>query len=373
MSDIMLPTNPENVNETEVLCQGRRPGDTGYGTSRYRAKCPACKKMIEQGDKIEIYSRPGKRNRWKHADCTSAGKPNQPTTPSPATPAASDVSSQLIADLVKRITELENRPAAESIEIRQPDDRLIRIEGKTHSVFPRVLQLAAARKPVFLPGPSGCGKSHLGGQVAEALELRFASISCSAGMSEAQLLGRLVPRGENGQFQFVGTEFLDCFENGGVFLFDEIDAADPNVLLVINAALANGFVTVANRPENPTAKRHPDFVCIAAANTFGRGADRLYVGRNELDDATLDRFRIGTVPMEYDADVEAALCPDDSLRNRLLMYRERVIESRLERTISSRFMRDAYEMKTLYDWSLDDIDNQLFAGWSDDERQRITG
>ena len=118
-------------------------------------------------------------------------------------------------------------------------------------------------------------------------------------MSESQILGRLVPAGENGQFVFLSTQFLDAYENGGVFLFDEIDAADPNVLLVINSALANGHLSVPSRHEKPTAARHPDFICIAAANTFGHGADRQYVGRNQLDESTLDRFRIGTVPMDY--------------------------------------------------------------------------
>ena len=200
------------------------------------------------------------------------------------------------------------------------------IEGLVHPKFEEILQLAQARKHIFLPGPAGCGKSHLAGQVAEALGLKFGFISCSAGMSESQLLGRMVPAGEGGKFVFLGTQFLDCYENGGVFLFDEIDAADANVLLVINSALANGHLSVPNRHENPVAKRHPDFVCIAAANTFGRGADRQYVGRSELDESTLDRFRIGTVPMDYDERLERQLCPDEKLFTRLNGYREQVRE-----------------------------------------------
>ena len=91
-------------------------------------------------------------------------------------------------------------------------------------------------------------------------------------------------------------ELLHDPSNGGVFLFDEIDAADANVLLVVNSALANGRMSVPSRHDQPVAKKHSEFVCIAAANTFGRGADRVYVGRNELDEATLDRFRIGNAP-----------------------------------------------------------------------------
>lgn len=54
--------------------------------------------------------------------------------------------------------------------------------------------------------------------------MRFASISCTAGMSESQLLGRALPTGDPGQFTYCGTPFPECYESGSLFLFDEIDA-----------------------------------------------------------------------------------------------------------------------------------------------------
>src|SRR5262249_41806066 len=150
-----------------------------------------------------------------------------------------------------------------------------------------------------------------------ALELPFYFVSISAGMSEGQLVGRLLPVGKQGKFEYVISKFVSAYENGGVLLLDEAAAGDPNMLLVINAALANGEMDVPNRPEKPAAKRHPDFICIAAANTFGTGADRQYVGRNQLDESTLDRFRIGQIDMDYDANLELALCSNKALRERL--------------------------------------------------------
>jgi hypothetical protein len=49
-------------------------------------------------------------------------------------------------------------------------------------------------------------------------------------------------------------------------------------------------------------KRHPHFVVIAACNTFGRGADRDYVGRAQQDAAATDRF--ATIVMDYDEAAE---------------------------------------------------------------------
>jgi len=178
--------------------------------------------------------------------------------------------------------------------------------------------------------------------------------------------------GKNGQFEYVISDFVRCYENGGVFLLDEIDAADANVLIIMNNAIANGRMALSNRPDKPFAKRHADFVLIAAANTYGRGADRMYVGRNQLDEATLDRFKIGMTPMDYDPELEERVCPDEGLRTRLQGYRAKVENAGLERLVSMRFLKDAFDMKQLGDTD-DEIDTQLFEGWSPDEVAMVTG
>ena len=345
-----------------------------------KAKCAICFKQIEKGEPIRLVRRfANGTKRWAHADCYHAAPggdgDGEDNHPGPAADLTEDAKER-IASLTSRVEQLEAKLEQSGgfkvLEIRQPDRDPVRIEGAVHPIFPEVLELASVREDIFLPGPAGCGKSHLAKQVADALGLRFGSISCSAGMSESQLLGRCVPAGEQGQFEFQGTQFLDCYENGGVFLFDEIDAADSNVLLVINSALANGHLSVPNRHDKPVAKRHPDFICIAAANTFGRGADRQYVGRNQLDESTLDRFRIGTVPMDYDESLERQLCPDAELYARLLAYRENARRSRLERIVSTRFIIKAYRMVQA-GWSYDKVDSKLFSGWREDEIRKARG
>lgn len=297
--------------------------------------CVRCGNAVEVGDMMEPWldgPRSGTRYNWVHQGCTPIGG-------------------------VKVIVEKKPEPP-------KP------VKGHRHPAFAKVLQLAKARKNILLPGPAGCGKTHLAEQVAEVMGLPFGMISCSGGMSEGQLTGRLLPVGEGGKFEYVTSEFVRCYENGGVFLADELDAADPNVMIVLNSALANGKLSLPNRTDNPVAIRHPDFVIIAAANTFGRGCDRLYVGRSQLDESTLDRFRIGTVPMDYDAKIEAVLCPDGDLRNQLLKIRKAVMDARMQRIVSTRFLRDAYEM-TVEGWSRKDVLDALFSGWSSEELRKV--
>ena len=281
--------------------------------------------------------------------------------------AAESIQKQLTVQL----EEAKGKTRVVSVQLLRGEKKVKSFEGIFHKEFEKVLKLAQARMNIFVYGATGCGKSHMCKQVANSLDLPFYFVSCTAGMGESTLGGRLLPIGKANKFEYVASEFIQAYENGGVFLLDEMDAADANVLLLINSALANGRVAVTNRPDKPYAERHPDFICIAAANTVGTGADRMYSGRHKLDASTLDRFSIGKVFMDYDPRVEELLCPDDILRNVLLSYRKKIDGARLERAMSTRFMRDAYKMKSEFGYTLEDINEAYFQGWRDDERGKV--
>ena len=306
---------------------------------------------------------------------------------------AADVFNR-VAEFEARLVAIESRPAGGSsapavplpprvLEIRRPERKPVVMDDDNHPAFDEVILLAEARKPIFLPGPAGCGKSMLARKVAKGLGLGFGSFACSPGMSESDLIGRLLPVGENGRFEYVSTDFIRSFENGGVFLLDEIDAGDAAVLVKLNDAIANGELFVPARHEKPLVNRHADFVLIAAANTFGRGGDRMYVGRNPLDESTLDRFRVGTVDMDYDADFERKLirrkcgeygkAADFALYERLAGYRKKILENRVERVISTRFILDAYDMVVGWGWSDVKAEEKLFKGWTRDELRKVKG
>jgi len=350
----------------------------------------------------------GRLNRHRKSDViqTVCNKPENTAPPLPPTKPfnsgdSAGLSAQITANLRKELSEEFNRKekmlreALEQVsealkeEQQKPKDQVLEVQllrgkrkgkkitGHFHAKFAKLMKLAKARKNIFIYGPTGCGKSHICEQLAECLGLKFAHISCTGGMSEGQVGGRLMPVGARGTFEFVISEFLVCYETGGVFLLDEIDAADPNVMLFINSALANGKASVPNRPSKPYAKRHKDFVCIAAANTVGTGSDRMYSGRNKLDMATLDRFAIGKVHMDYDAEIEKALCPDEQLRKTLTLWRKAINEHRLERAMSTRFMQDAFEMVNPLDgkkedaFSMQDVEDAFFEGWREDEKTKV--
>lgn len=254
------------------------------------------------------------------------------------------------------------------IEVVRPDGTEYKAEGHTREEFKEVLTAAMCGLNILLVGPAGCGKTHLAHQVAEALGRPFASVSCTAGMSESALMGWMLPS-EGGAFDYTPSDFVNMYENGGVFLFDEIDAADPNTLLFVNQALANGSFYLPQRKGNSKVTRHPDFVCIAAANTFGTGANMTYAGRERLDEATLDRFRAGTVLLNYDTRFEKSVVDADVLAwgHRV---RQKISDSRLNRVMSTRFLLDATKLKKA-GRSLQQIQDTYFVGWKADEKSKV--
>lgn len=243
------------------------------------------------------------------------------------------------------------------------------IKGPVPECFQTVLDLASARCNILLVGPAGCGKTHLSSMLAKSLGMDYAGQSCSAGMSESAFSGWLLPIGDSGKFEYVQSEFVRIYENGGVFLFDEIDAADSNTLLFLNQALANGEFFLPQRFEKPHVKRHKDFVAIAAANTFGNGATAMYSGRNLLDGATMDRFRMGIVPMDYDLKVEGELVDPEVLKWGVQI--RNVINNRnMRKIMSTRVMIDATKMRSV-GWSIKKIHDAYISDWSNDDRSLI--
>lgn len=168
-----------------------------------------------------------------------------------------------------------------------------------HKQMARLLRMLAAKQNVMLVGPAGSGKTHAAHGAADALELEFYPMSVGPQTSKSDLLGYMDAHGK-----LVRTVLREAFEHGGVFLLDEMDAGNPGVLTVINAMLSNAKVAF---PDGVIDK-HDAFRVIAAANTYGHGASRQYVGRQQLDAATLNRF-VG-IDWEYDTDLETQLAGD---------------------------------------------------------------
>lgn len=238
-----------------------------------------------------------------------------------------------------------------------------KINHVVHNKFEICLKLVSSKMPVMLVGPAGSGKTSICKDIAQALGLQFIPITMTADSPASIFKGRR-PLSE-----FISTPFIDCYENGGVILIDEIDSADPNVLLSINTALAGDELDLPLRYEKPVAKRHPRFFCVSAANTFGSGADRQYVGRNQLDAAFLDRFI--TIEVDYDPNVESTM-GHAAIVEVVQGIRQHVTSQKWRRIVSSRMIQKLSILMESYPLTerVDAVEF-ILCSWTEAERKSI--
>lgn len=189
-------------------------------------------------------------------------------------------------------------PLPEIVEIRAPGKEPRPVTGTFHEAFPTVVKLVNMDLPVYLSGEAGTGKNVICKQVAEALNIPF--YFTNAVTQEHKLTGFIDAGGH-----YHETQFYKAFKDGGLFFLDELDASIPEVLIILNAAIANRYF------DFPTGKvtAHKDFRLIAAGNTFGTGADNVYSGRYNLDGASMDRFNV--IPIRYSDKIERAITDND--------------------------------------------------------------
>jgi hypothetical protein len=195
--------------------------------------------------------------------------------------------------------------------------------------FPYLDALYRQRINPWLISPAGVGKTTVVKKFADHYGQPMCAIPLNRGTTPGAFNGRIKVNNTSLLVQFLkamGTqneeemtrlakqakeegdvtlsEFVKVFKGGGHILLDELDAADENLLMMVNMPLANG--RFANTAEGKTYEIHPDTLIWAASNTMGLGVSagqgREYRGRNALDFATIDRFRMGRVKMEGDLD-----------------------------------------------------------------------
>lgn len=191
-----------------------------------------------------------------------------------------------------KIQASKNKTTIPKVEVK-PEDGEIR-----HSKYNQIKACIENNIPVYLVGPAGSGKNFTLEQIADDLDLDF--YFTNSVQQEYKLTGFIDAGGD-----YHETEFYKAFKNGGLFFLDEMDASIPEVLVLLNAAIANGYF------EFPNGKitAHEDFRVVSAGNTVGNGADEQYTGRLVLDQATLDRFAI--IEFDYDKNIEIHIAKGD--------------------------------------------------------------
>ena len=351
--------------------------------------CKSCRKTIKTGDLILPVEFMNGVTGWRCSDCAAQVDPlvkkllsanleldsdQMQRVLDRASEAAKDKAGDVLADAMTRIEdiikeEVKKAKLPRTIIIQQVSGKQTKIDDATHPQFEDIVKMIGAGLNVYMPGPAGCGKTHLAGQVARALGLDFYPMSVGGGTSESHLLGKQTHDISKGKIIWHPTPLMNAFVNGGLVLIDELDACDPNVLIILNA-IAECDMTIYCQydPNNPMKKRHENFRLMAAGNTLAHGADREYVGRFAQDAALMSRF--AKMPLDYSPAVDRACCLHDQTRNHMISYRPVLREARIKTNVSSRTLKQSYALHQA-GFDLATIEQTFFNEFTPTEVDRI--
>lgn len=422
-------TDQPTMNEQQRLTL-MSAGRASRTANRERA-CKCCGEMVRKGhDIIRVRNTYGGNHQfvWIHPACLTDGvevclgddvvvthredgspspaptptPPQEVPTPVPTEPigeASSDgnvlwniIRNSAIPDLRSSIDShvadlrSEFASAPRPIHITTPSSEPMDL-GVQHELLPLLIRMSMIRnnsgfrEHLLLVGPAGTGKTYMASVIHDALlsipvdDGGFADgvnqsafiFSCNEETMPSDLIGPMVPNISDGSENHRRSGLVDAYENGGLAVLDEFDALPSGAAIVLNSMLANERVTL---PDNSVVERHPDFMCVAIGNTFGTGGDDLYTSRGVLDAATLDRFTGRNFTIDYSPSIEAALCPDRTLRETIQGYRSAMQREGVRRIISMRALATAYQ-QTVAGFSHDEVVALLFMPWSEDDRRTV--
>lgn len=281
------------------------------------------------------------------------------------------ITEDLKEHCVKQVTEdflgakeriIQSYLESKKTQIFIKDEMTYETQGDEHQEMPKLISFLKLFKQAMIVGPTGSGKSTLAKQAANAMGLRYGAFSCNMEASKSELVGFANLNG------YVTSQFLDFYENGGVFLVDEYDAMSPSIAVVLNAAFdRTGQISVPNRMENPVAKKHKDFYCILAGNTWGSGSVE-YQGREMQDMAFLDRFKLCRIFIGYDEKIEKGISGENY---DWFMKIRKFMSDNLE---SEKFStRSIYDASVLFfnNYSKQDVLTMISAHWDEALQDKI--
>ena len=152
-------------------------------------------------------------------------------------------------------------------------------------------------KNVLLQGPTGSGKTSLVRKYCSAHNKPYKRVSLNGGITVEDLVGHYVLK--HGESPWIDGILTRAAREGWVLAVDEINAASPEVLFVLNSLLDDERILILSAKDGEVIKPHADFRLIATMNPSEQG----YAGTNEMNEALLDRFHT-IMEIDYNTRVE---------------------------------------------------------------------
>ncbi|RNJ76739.1 MAG: MoxR family ATPase [Nitrosopumilus sp. H8] len=143
---------------------------------------------------------------------------------------------------------------------------------------------------VLIIGPKGTGKTSLVRDFAQKKGAELESINFSLRTRESHLVGTKTMR--DGTVSFDEGLLVRSMKNGGILYLDEVNAAEPDVLLRLDEALDDRRQLALKESSGETIKARDGWFVIATINPL------THSGTKELPPQLLSRFPV-RIKLEY--------------------------------------------------------------------------
>jgi hypothetical protein len=245
----------------------------------------------------------------------------------------------------------------------------VQFSGEVHADFEEALEYCEMRTPCLLYGDSGSGKSHMAEQLARAMGLKYYFTSLSGGIGENALSGYLLPSGAGGEFEWNSVPFATAYEFGGLMNLDDLGGAASDTCMFLNAAIAQGVMTIPHRLGDNVVKCHPDFVLIGTTNILD--GDARYTGQEALDTSLRERFKNGIIEMDYDENLESKIVDPEVYSWGLKIRKELRNKKMKNHLVSTRLLCGYTKHKQLKGHTQAQWEKSFFTDWTEDERNKL--
>ena len=162
----------------------------------------------------------------------------------------------------------------------------------TNNILPTLAYAIKENMPVLMIGETGTGKTSAIRDLAKLTNNEFRRVNLNGSTTVEELVGKILIN-KDGTYWVDGV-LTEAMRDGKWLLLDEVNAALPEVLFVLQSVLDDDrFLVLAEKEDKEVVKMHPNFRIFATMNPFED-----YVGTKELNKAFLSRFPI-TIKVAY--------------------------------------------------------------------------
>lgn len=178
----------------------------------------------------------------------------------------------------------------------------------------------------YLWGQAGTGKTEKILKLAEKHNDIVKTMSVTPLSTKGEFYGFISVDGS----RYITTPFREAYENGYVFLLDEMDNISQNLAVSLNQSLSQSVLTFPDK----TVKKHENFRFLGTGNTNGMGSNSAFQGRQKLDYSFKDRFV--SIEWQFDENLELQLASNKDFTRLIQAIRKTTLEMNIPIQVTMR-------------------------------------